>query len=172
MGDRLSPGYVLVLRYHLESLLTAPRSPTGIQLEQARQGWSEAPCGVAVSPIRYLEMVGYCRDLTPQEEAICRLRYGPMAKAMSEEYERNAPAEQIKAIRLDGGPPTLLTRDGEEHVRGLEEGRVLVRGIRARMLSYLEIGQQVGLSARQVERRISSALDKIRRAVKAAAEKQ
>lgn len=143
MSERLGATRVLVLRYHLEALLGAPRSVTGAQLEQLRQGGlpqqqtGAHPDGGARLRIQYMDLLALCRDLDATEEQVARMRYGPTCSAsghetglragmrrsdsavLEEEYLRNVPAAEVQRVHLGlerGAPPAMLTAEGEELV--------------------------------------------------------
>lgn len=169
-GRRLQPASVLVLRYHLEQILCTPRSLTGVQLDQLRTGYRPGrdgahPDGLARLRLEFAHLVRLCRDLTPEEEQVSRLRYGTPSGAI-EGYERLVPACEVQRQTWGDGVVALGTVDGEEQVQARGEVS-LVRGRRARWRDYAEIAEATGLSAWQVQRRVSSALDKVRRALKA-----
>lgn len=171
MGGPQSPSAVLQLRYYLESLLSSARSLQGAQMEALRRGTVGVQGGAPDSGeglrLLYLDLLALCRSLSEEQERLCRLRFG--TPSGWESYERNAPGGEVQRQPWVDGPgqlETLGTPEGEDMVRPLPEGRVLVRGRRACWPSYEEIAAQVGLSPYQVRRRLGAALGRVAQALR------
>lgn len=102
-------------------------------------------------------------DLTPEEEEVCRRRYVPDARETGvDTYER---------VVVDGDVPTSTEGQGEDVLPGTARdpagqpivGHTRVRGRRARMPGYDEIGRATGRSPWAVKLLVQSAIDKVRR---------
>lgn len=162
----LTPPRVLLGRFLLEDRLSAGRSITGFQLEQAELGLSvrgSSGGGRNVAELlaaRLATLTAFCVRLRAVEEKVCRARYGAVAGIVG-----------YTAIRL---LCDILEGDGEEIVdlrpkdldgRPLQHS-VQVRGVRARFPSYEEIGAAAGLTAHQVRYLLDAARSKIGRALR------
>lgn len=182
---------VLQARYELERQLSAARSVSGAVEDKLRlgaRGARDGASGDGIERLRlaYLDALALCRDLTAEEESICRLRYTgtlgtsdparlvPALRPQLEVYERSCSSADVQVVRsIEGHPPELRTEEGEVLIGPAQDaagqpvaGRSLVRGQRARLHTYEEISEAMGtLTPRQVQARIHSACSKVRLAL-------
>jgi hypothetical protein len=160
MSDKLTPAGVLRARFHIEQQLSAPGSLSGYQADRLAMGLSGPSGNGARSDgaerlrSQLADLVLLCRGLTAEEELVCKLKYGA--------------AGQIATYRQYRRPCDMRPGDGEEVIRAVteHEGFVEVEGKQNLRPVSSKIASQTGLTARQVQSRISSALGKIARALK------
>lgn len=161
----LSAPRLVALRYRLEEQLGAIGSVSGQQLERLRLGLPGGhPMGAAEDGrlrLLYQDVLTllHAAGLNPAQEQVLRLRYGTTAGVMVQErYVKPGEAEPCES---DAGPGP--------------DGTQLVRGLVARMPSFVEVAEALNrarglgslafdLSARQVQRLADSALDQVRQA--------
>lgn len=135
-----------------DQLKQGGRVQASIDLDRAQHRWH----GLAEAAVA-------AADLTPEEEEVCRRRYVPDARETGvDTYER---------VLADGDVPRSTEGEGEDVLPGTARdpagrpivGHTRVRGRRARMPGYDEIGRAIGRSTWAVKVLIQSALDKVRR---------
>lgn len=155
------PAQLLRARYMLEDRLASPGSVSGHQQEQMRSGLGGRPPDGARTNVaevlraEFGDLLLLMRDLTVIEQKVCRLRYGTVAGVETHEALRRAEdvLEGDGEVVVDAKPKDL---DGVPM-----NGWVRTRGLRSRYPSNFEIGQELGLSARQVQRHLEDARSKI-----------
>ena len=162
MSDKLTPARVLRARFHIEQQLSAPGSLSGYQADRLAMGLS-GPSGNGARSngqdtlrAKLGDLLLLCRDLTPEEENVCRLKYSMQG--------------QIETYRRHRRPCDMRPGDGEDVINAKteHEGFVEVEGKRAQFPILGDIAAQVGLTKRQVRARLSSAASKITSAIKEA----
>lgn len=162
MTSRFSatPAQVLRARFHLEQQLSAPGSLSGYQADRLQMGLS-GPSGNGARSngqdtlrAKLGDLLLLCRRLTPEEEKVCRLKYGTQG--------------QIETYRRHRRPCDMRPGDGEDVVNAKtgHEGFVEVEGKRAAYPVREQIAASAGMTARQVKSRLSSAHSKIADAIK------
>lgn len=163
--DELTPARVLLLRYMIDSQLTAPGSISGHQADRLRSGLGGAPQdggrvnGQEALHAKLGDLLLLCRGLSPLEERVCRLRYGAAAGSLPYTLLRRlcdlreGDGEDIVDLRPQGPDGSPMP------------GWVTVRGVRARYPSNQEIGDKLGLTARQVQRHLEDARAKVATAI-------
>jgi len=141
---------VLRRRFALEQQVSAPQSATGPALARAR---GEDPGVVNLGQESVRERLALltllCRDLTAEEEAVCRVRL--LGCGGHDQVERCVPtADLVAAQLLPELLPTRLTLDGDEEVGAARDehgdprpGWRLVAGLRARRPSWAEVGAEL-----------------------------
>ena len=157
MSDKLTPARVLRARYHIEQQLSAPGSLSGYQADRLAMGLS-GPSGNGARSngqdnlrARLGDLLLLCRDLTPEEETVCRLKYGAQG--------------QIETYRRHRRPCDMRAGDGEDVINAKteHEGFVEVEGIQARTADDGKIAKLLRISVRQVNSRLREARAKIQR---------
>ena len=157
---RPTPAQVLRSRFHLEQQLSAPGSLSGYQADRLQMGLS-GPSGNGARSngqdtlrAKLGDLLLLCRGLTPEEEKVCRLKYGTQG--------------QIETYRRHRRPCDMQQGDGEEviAVKTEYDGYVEVEGKRSRYPVREQIAASAGMTARQVKSRLSSAHSKIADAIK------
>lgn len=151
MKQALSPSEVLRLRFQLETLLSGAQSSTGSQLERASIGLSQKG-GVSPSDSKdrqrmfLADMVRRCKDLTPLEELVCRIRY--CAEVGIEGYRRLARTSEVEDAERHKGETLVPGRGGRvadnPHLRWVE-------GVRARYPDFLQIAEILQLGGVKTE---------------------
>lgn len=145
-----------MLRYQLEARLCSTGAQLGAQIEKLRRGEAGHQRGSG-SPAnqRQLEQLSdlalLCRDLTPEEERVCRARYG----GWSGGHDR-----YTRLVR----PCEMRAGDGEEIVNPRPNGaseHVEVEGLRSRLPSFGQVAHLLKLTPHQVARRLQSGRAKI-----------
>lgn len=161
----LTPARVLLARYLLQAQLSSPGSIQGHQAEQLELGLA-ARGGSGRTGVqdelraRLATLLLLCRDLNADEETACRLRYGAVAgcdvytAARRPSDMREGDGEEIVAL-------TCCDPDGE-----LIEGHVEVRGKRARLPSYDQVGAAMGLPGHKVRSLLEDARGKVANAIR------
>ena len=161
MDDKLTPTRVLRARFHIEQQLSAPGSLSGYQADRLAMGLS-GPSGNGARSngqdnlrAQLGDLLLLCRDLTPEEETVCRLKYGAQG--------------QIETYRRHRRPCDMRTGDGEDVINTKTEhdGFVEVEGKRAAYPVREQIAAGAGITTRQVKSRLSTAHSKIAAAIKA-----
>ena len=110
--------------------------------------------------------------LTAEEIEVVELRYAPDARETGAEvYERIVPSADVPSA-TEGQGEEVIPGTARDHAGEPIPGYTKVVGRRARMPSYQEIGQRVGLSETQVRRRVQSALGKVREWIDRAREEE
>lgn len=166
MKDQIrDPRDVIRGLFALEEKLSAAPSVQGALEDQLKQGTRvQTSIDLTRAQAKHhalAEAVFKTADLSAEELEVCRARYHPDARETGvETYER---------VVRDCDAPTATSGQGEEILGAARdpsgeriEGHARVRGRRARMPTYQEIGEVVGLTARQVDSRLRSALRKVR----------
>ena len=157
MSDKLTPARVLRARFHLEQQLSAPGSLSGYQADRLAMGLS-GPSGNGARSngqdnlrAQLGDLLLLCRDLTPEEETVCRLKYGAQG--------------QIETYRRHRRPCDMRAGDGEDVINAKteHEGFVEVEGIQARTADDGTIAKLLRISVRQVNSRLREARAKIQR---------
>lgn len=157
MDDKLTPARVLRARFHLEQQLSAPGSLSGYQADRLAMGLS-GPSGNGARSngqdnlrAQLGDLLLLCRDLTPEEEKVCRLKYGMQG--------------QIETYRRHRRPCDMRAGDGEDVINAKteHEGFVEVEGIQARTADDGKIAKLLRISVRQVNSRLREARAKIQR---------
>lgn len=169
MKDYRDPRDVIRALFALRDRLGCAPSVQGALEDQLRQGGRvQSSTDLDRAQHRWhglAEAALAAADLTPEEEEVCRRRYVPDARETGvDTYER---------VVVDGDVPTSTEGQGEDVLPGTARdpagqpivGHTRVRGRRARMPPEREIGQALGLTARQVRSRIESALSKVRQRI-------
>lgn len=164
--DPPSPAKILSLRFALEAALSAPGSLSGPMLEALQAGLGGArPDGARRNAqenlrARLADLTLLCRGLSPEQERVCRLRYG----------EPGQPRPYRRLRRLGD----ILEGDGEELVSLKPTGPsgepmpgwAEVSGWRAELPSYAAIGATMGLSPGQVRGILDRARSRIAREIR------
>lgn len=139
--QNLDPPKALRLRYVLEDRLVAPGSTSGLIAERCRLGLAtrEPYQGDGAASVRadLADLLLVCRDLTPLEQRVCRLRYGSAAGSVT--YEA---ARKIDELREGDGEEIIDLRPTSPDGSPMA-GWVRVRGIKTRVLTYQEIAEQM-----------------------------
>ena len=157
MDDKLTPARVLRARFHLEQQLSAPGSLSGYQADRLAMGLS-GPSGNGARSngqdnlrAQLGDLLLLCRDLTPEEEKVCRLKYGMSG--------------QIETYRRHRRPCDMRAGDGEDVINAKTEhdGFVEVEGKQARTADDRKIAKLLQISARQVNSRLREVRAKIQR---------
>ena len=157
MTDKLTPARVLRARFHIEQQLSAPGSLSGYQADRLQMGLS-GPSGNGARSngqdnlrAQLGDLLLLCRDLTPEEETVCRLKYGAQG--------------QIETYRRHRRPCDMRPGDGEDVINAKteHEGFVEVEGIQARTADDGKIAKLLRISVRQVNSRLRAARAKIQR---------
>ena len=157
MSDKLTPARVLRARFHIEQQLSAPGSLSGYQADRLQMGLS-GPSGNGARSngqdnlrAQLGDLLLLCRDLTPEEETVCRLKY-------------SMPG-QIETYRRHRRPCDMRPGDGEDVINAKteHEGFVEVEGIQARTADDRKIAKLLEISVRQVNSRLRAARAKIQR---------
>lgn len=156
-----TPAQILRALYALQDRLMSPGSTGGHQVERAQQGLGGPPpdgARVNVQELlraRYGDLLLMARDLTQAERECCRLRYGSVVGVEERTHVRRSGdvLEGSGEVIVDAKPVDL---DGV-----LMDGWVRTRGPQARYPSFSEIGAALGLSARQVQRHLEAAREKV-----------
>ena len=157
----MTPAQVLRARFHLEQQLSAPGSMSGYQADRLQMGLS-GPSGNGARSngqdnlrARLGDLLLLCRDLTPEEETVCRLKYGA--------------AGTIETYRRHRRPCDIRQGDGEEviAVKTEHDGYVEVEGKRSKYPVLEVVAKQSGLTVDQVRRRLGNATRKIKEASEA-----
>lgn len=163
-GDRgcpLSPSQVLLARFALESMLSSVPSVTGRQIDALRNEVGSSPAEVTAHE-KYMEKLWLTRDLTPAELRACRLHLDS-SDAGIERYERIVAAHEIEDVEKWQGETMLPGRMGavpdNPHLRK-------VVGVRARRPSFQEVGKEMGITTKQAQGLIGSALAKVAAALR------
>lgn len=160
-----------------EGRLEAPGSTSGLVAERLRQGLAtrEAYQGEGQAGIRarLADRLLLMRDLTPAEEAACRIRYTGVAGHTT--YERT-----IRVADLQEGSAEEVVDPHPRDMDGKPLGGewIRVRGIKVRMPSYQEVAQEMAargyrtadgepMTQWAVQRLLRSASEKIRTAIAA-----
>ena len=155
MTDKLTPARVLRARFHIEQQLSAPGSLSGYQADRLAMGLS-GPSGNGARSngqdnlrAQLGDLLLLCRDLTPEEETVCRLKYGAQG--------------QIETYRRHRRPCDMRAGDGEDVINAKteHEGFVEVEGKRAICPAAKKIASECGLTFRQTLSRLESASRKI-----------
>ena len=164
--DPPSPAKILSLRYALEAALSAPGSLSGPMLEALQAGLGGSrPDGARRNTqedlrARLADLTLFCRALSPEQERVCRLRYGepgqpkPYTRLRRLCDIREGDGEEISSLRPQGP-------DGEA-LPGWAE----VSGWRAELPSYQDIGQAMGLTPGQVRGILDRARSRIAREIR------
>lgn len=159
------PRDVLVALFSLEEKLGGAPSVQGALEDQLKQG-TRVQTSVDLDQAQrrhhaLAEAVMQTADLTAEELEVCRRRYHPDA--------RETGTETYTRVVRDCDVPTETSGQGEEILGAARDpgGNVIpeharVRGRRARLPELHEIGEALGLTRRQVESRLTSALRKVR----------
>ena len=164
--DTLSPAQLLTLRFYLEASLASPGSLSGPLLDALQAGLGGArPDGARRNTqellrARLADLTLFCRVLSPQQERACLLRYG--RPGQSKPYRRlrrlcdirEGDGEEVASLRPTGP-------DGERL-----EGWAEVRGYRAELPSYQDIGAAMGLTPGQVRGLLDKARGRIAREIR------
>ena len=157
MTDKLTPARVLRARFHIEQQLSAPGSLSGYQADRLQMGLS-GPSGNGARSngqdtlrAKLGDLLLLCRDLTPEEENVCRLKYSLRG--------------QIETYRRHRRPCDMRPGDGEDVINAKteHEGFVEVEGIQARTADDRKIAKLLEISVRQVNSRLRAARAKIQR---------
>ena len=157
MSDKLTPARVLRARFHIEQQLSAPGSLAGYQADRLAMGLS-GPSGNGARSngqdnlrAQLGDLLLLCRDLTPEEEKVCRLKYGMSG--------------QIETYRRHRRPCDMRAGDGEDVINAKTEhdGFVEVEGKQARTADDRKIAKLLQISARQVNSRLREVRAKIQR---------
>ena len=157
MSEKLTPARVLRARFHIEQQLSAPGSLSGYQADRLAMGLS-GPSGNGARSngqdnlrAQLGDLLLLCRDLTREEETVCRLKYGAQG--------------QIETYRRHRRPCDMRPGDGEDviNTKTEHEGFVEVEGKQARTADDRKIGKLLQISARQVNSRLREARAKIQR---------
>ena len=157
MTDKLTPARVLRARFHIEQQLSAPGSLSGYQADRLQMGLS-GPSGNGARSngqdnlrAQLGDLLLLCRDLTPEEETVCWLKY-------------SMPG-QIETYRRHRRPCDMRPGDGEDVINAKteHEGFVEVEGIQARTADDRKIAKLLEISVRQVNSRLRAARAKIQR---------
>ena len=157
----MTPAQVLRARFHLEQQLSAPGSLSGYQADRLAMGLS-GPSGNGARSngqdnlrAQLGDLLLLCRDLTPEEEKVCRLKYGMSG--------------QIETYRRHRRPCDMRPGDGEDVINAKteHEGFVEVEGKRSAYPVREQIAASASMTTRQVKSRLSSAHSKIAAAIKA-----
>ena len=113
MSEKLTPARVLRARFHIEQQLSAPGSLSGYQADRLALGLS-GPSGNGARSngqdnlrARLGDLLLLCRDLTPEEETVCRLKYGAQG--------------QIETYRRHRRPCDMRAGDGEDVINAKTE---------------------------------------------------
>lgn len=179
--DELTPSRVLLLRYMIESQLTAPGSMSGHQADRLRSGLGGAPQdggrvnGQEALHAKLGDLLLLCRDLNRVEERVCRLRYGATAGSVTYEALR-----RVGDLREGDGEDIVDLRPRDIEGRSVGAEWVRVRGRRSRLPSHHEIAQLLAdqgvcsadggpMTSGAVERRLRDASAKIATAIRARA---
>lgn len=153
----MTPAQVLRARFHLEQQLSAPGSLSGYQADRLAMGLS-GPSGNGARSngqdtlrAKLGDLLLLCRDLTPEEENVCRLKYSMQG--------------QIETYRRHRRPCDMRPGDGEDVINAKteHEGFVEVEGIQARTADDGKIAKLLRISVRQVNSRLREARAKIQR---------
>lgn len=146
-----------------DRLGTAP-SQQGVLEDQLRQG-GRVQTSMDLDKaqhrhLAYAEALLATLTLSVEELEVVQLRYAPDARESgAETYER---VVRTADTPHEGEGEDVLPGTPRDYSGQPMPGYTRVRGRRARMPTHEEIGQRVGLTARQVRARIESALSKIR----------
>ncbi len=182
---------VLMARFQYEAALSAPPSASGGQLEALRLGMSgqddsriyRATQGADRKAVALADALLLTKDLTAAEVDLLRLRYWIPLDG-HEEYTKNVPEADIHTVEIgeahetwreQGTPrhraamlPVRMTLDGEEAIphkalgEDEQEGRAVIRGVRAKMTSYETIAARMGSTPATIRRQIQAANEKIK----------
>lgn len=165
MREIRDPRDILVALFTLEDKLSSAPSVQGAIEDQLKQGTRvQASIDLTRAQAKHhalAEAVMQTAELTTEEIEVCRRRYHPDARETgTETYER---------VVRDCDVPTATSGAGEEVLGAARDpageaiaGHARVRGRRARMPTYAEIGEETGRSAWSVQRLITRALSKVR----------
>ena len=164
--DPPSPAKILSLRYALEASLVSPGSLSGPMLEALQAGLGGSrPDGARRNTqetlrARLADLTLLCRGLSPEQERVCRARYGqpgqpkPYRRLRRLCDIREGDGEEIASLKPTGP-------DGEP-LPGWAE----VSGWRAELPSYQDIGSAMGLSPGQVRGILDRARSRIAREIR------
>lgn len=157
-----SPRNILIARFALEDRLASAGSKTGQQCQMLANGQQPGGGnGSGVERIRIMlaDLVLKTRDLTPEELHLCRLRYASTLGGVALYKRKIGIASLEDAERWQGEVLLPMERDADN------PDLRTVQGVRARWADYRVIAKEAGggLTARQVESRIKSALAKVRK---------
>ena len=162
----LKPAQVLLARYLLQAQLSSPGSIQGHQAEQLRLGLAARgdrggrPDVQDELRARLATLLLLCRDLTNEEETACRLRYGCVAG--SEVYQ----AARRPCDMHEGDGEEIVSMTCSDAAGEPMEGFVEVRGRRARLPGYEQIGAAMGVPAPRVRTLLEDARSKVSNAIK------
>lgn len=146
-----SPGQVLRLWVMLTTTLENPPSAFGMAAEVAEKGSAEQPSQSAVRR-RLTPVALLVKGLSVVQREVVRKRYGMTADHIA--YEREIAVHEV----MDAA---------EELLGKAPEGRTKVRGIRERLASWVEIGEDLRLDALVVRRQYAAAAYKVSKAQRA-----
>lgn len=160
------PRDVLVALFTLRGKLSNTPSRQGALEDELRQGGRvQQGFDLDRAQSRHLALAEAALatlTLTAEELEVVDLRYQPDARMTgAETYERIVPSGDVPSS-TDGAGEEVIPGTARDHAGEPIPGYTKVVGRRARMPSYQEIGQRVGLSETQVRRRVQSALGKVR----------
>jgi len=159
---------VLRRRFELEQACGSAQSALGPQLRRA-QGESAGlvQLGQEHTQEELARHVLMTKDLTADEEQVCRLRL----LGWSDHVTRDrcvAAADAVPQVLVPGGPLTCVTRRGEEMVGlarddhgAVVDGQVMVRGVTALPPSWTTIGEQMGIPKGRAAALYNSAVTKV-----------
>lgn len=160
MSEKLTPARVLRARFHIEQQLSAPGSLSGYQADRLAMGLS-GPSGNGARSngqdnlrAQLGDLLLLCRDLTPEEETVCRLKYGAQG--------------QIETYRRHRRPCDMRPGDGEDVINAKteHEGFVEVEGKISKCPTTKQIAIEAGLTFRQTLSRLESASSKIKSCIR------
>lgn len=153
-----NPALILRLRFAMEARLSGAPSASGPQIDQLSEGRGRiAPSSTGGLHAIYGDLILLTKDLNETELKVCRLRYDtPIG---TESYEHLIGLSSL---------PDALRWQGESYAGKLKANPDLVKvsGQRTRYPSEMQIGEALGLTARQVRSHLSRAADKVRTAQK------
>lgn len=147
------------------------KSPIGGMLENARNGLvgggNPNPGRIEVLLVTYLDGVfrndRKARGLTDEEVMVMFYRY--FGSQAFETYDRVVNEEKLKLVEYDEGDYTFLTDSGEEMTflkqPPPKDNKVLVTGVRRKLLGWDVIGRMTELSPRQARSRFESGRRKV-----------
>lgn len=170
---KLTAPRLFALRFLLEEKLCFPSSMSGKQFEQLRSHQiRQNPClrELEQKQIGFADLGLFTKELTREEESVCRLRYVGVGHLTT--YHRLVRAEEVKRVHFNEGTDEILTAQGEEFVgfaRTLEgkpiPGWLEVKGRRTRGMTYRQIADKLHLSYQRVRCANLSAHEKVERAI-------
>ena len=142
------------------------KSSLGPMLENLRNGLyggTPDPGRIEAMLVKYMDVVlskdKRAKNLTEEETKVMFYRY--FGSQAYEPYDKEVDEDRLKVHESEEAMAVYMTDDGEELLRFKEEGKVLVRGFRRKLMPWDVISRLMNLTPRQCKSRFDAGRKKL-----------